>query len=40
MEKANTLKHRGQNVSGVVMVLCRHELVEPEGAVNLQLGER
>ena len=40
MDRANTLKHRGQNVSGLAMILCRHELAEPEGAVNLQLGER
>ena len=40
VENANSLKYRGQSITGVIMVFCRHGLVRPDCAVNLKKGEK
>lgn len=39
IENVNSLKYKGQTVTGVIMVFCRHGLVRPDCAVNLKKGE-
>ena len=36
----NTKRSRGYIATGVVIASCRHALVRPTGAVDLQRGER
>ncbi|KAK7017104.1 hypothetical protein VNI00_018673 [Paramarasmius palmivorus] len=41
MQQANTKFHRGYATTGAILCLCaRHEMVEPNGAVDLNRGER
>lgn len=41
LDQANTKFNRGYATTGAGVCVCgRHELVQPEGAVDLQKGER
>lgn len=41
LDQANTKFNRGYTTTGAGVCVCgHHELVQPEGAVNLQKGER
>lgn len=40
IENWNSLKYKGQVVTGVMMVFCRHGLVRPDSATNLVRGEK
>lgn len=40
MQHHKSLKYDKQRSSGVVAGICRHGIVEPQGAVDTQVGER
>jgi len=41
LDQANTKFNRGYATTGAAVSVCgRHEMVQPEGAVDLQKGER
>lgn len=39
-EQWNTKRYKNQSSTGVMTVLCRHDIVRPDCVVNLQKGER